>query len=363
MGIRGTALDWFRSYLSERKQVVDINGKFSKLRDIKISILQGSILGPILFLCYINDLQYATELFTLMFADDTFCLNADEDIKTLIQNVNVQINRMAVWFRANKLAVNINKTKYVIFTMKGKKIDENTPPLLYNENEPNEPVDASLITPLERYHDNHPLKEGRAYKLLGIYLDEHLSLNFHTEHLVSKLTRSLYCIKQAKHIIPAAGMRALYFALIHSHLVYCSSLLSMLSAKNVNKIKKIQKKALRIMDGSSYNAHTAPIMLKYQILPFELLIKQSQLSFMHSIEYKYAPNSFDNVWQKNSERQPELNLRNANDYYILQPRTETFKNPQYMHSLLCGMLFHPLSNCKTIEPPLDGPLKPIFWRN
>ncbi len=131
---------------------------------------------------------------------------------------------MAVWLRANKLAVNINKTKYIIFTMKGKKIDENTPPLLYNENEPNEPVDASLITPLKRCHDNHPLKEGRAYKLLGIYLDEHLSLNFHTEHLVSKLTRSLYCIKQTKHIIPAAGMRALYFALIHSHLVYCSSL-------------------------------------------------------------------------------------------------------------------------------------------
>jgi hypothetical protein len=121
MGIRGTALEWFRSYLSERKQVVDINGKFSKLRDIKISILQGSILGPILFLCYINDLQYATELFTLMFADDTFCLNADEDIKTLIQNFNVQINRMAVWFRANKLAVNINKTKYIIYTIKRKK--------------------------------------------------------------------------------------------------------------------------------------------------------------------------------------------------------------------------------------------------
>ncbi len=104
MGIRGTALDWFRSYLSERKQVVDIN----------------DLILMILFLCYINDLQCATELFTLMFAGDTFCLNSDEDIKTLIQNINVQINRMAVWFRANKLAVNINKTKYIIFTMRGK---------------------------------------------------------------------------------------------------------------------------------------------------------------------------------------------------------------------------------------------------
>jgi hypothetical protein len=136
-----------------------------------------------------------------MFADDTFCLNADEDIKTLIQNVNVQVNRMAVWFRANKLAVNINKTKYIIFTIKRKKIDENTPPLLYNENEPNEPVDASLITPLERYHDNHLLKEGKAYKLLGIYLDELLSLNFHTEHLVSKLTRSLYLLSKPTFFI------------------------------------------------------------------------------------------------------------------------------------------------------------------
>ncbi len=99
-----------------------VNGKFSKLKDIKISILQGGILGPILFLCYINDLQYATEIFTLMFADDTFCLNADEDIKTLIQNVNVQINCMGLWFRANKQAVNINKNKYIIFAMKGKKL-------------------------------------------------------------------------------------------------------------------------------------------------------------------------------------------------------------------------------------------------
>jgi hypothetical protein len=99
---------------------------------------------------------------------------------------------------------------------------------------------------------------------------------------------------------------------------------------------------LRIMDGSSYNVHTAPIMLQYQILPYELLIKQSQLSFMHSIEYKYAPNSFDNVWQKNSERHPELNLRNVNDYYLLQPKTETLKkSPIYVRSLLCGMLFHP----------------------
>jgi hypothetical protein len=126
MGIKGKALDWFRSYLSERQQIVDINGTFSKKRQIKISILQVSILGTILFLCFINDLYRVTNFLTLMFADDTFCLKSNVDLKTLIHNVNREINLMAVWFRANKLAVNISKTKYMIFTMRGKKIDDDS---------------------------------------------------------------------------------------------------------------------------------------------------------------------------------------------------------------------------------------------
>jgi hypothetical protein len=265
-----------------------------------------------------------------MFADDTFCLESDTNLNNLISTVNSEINKMAVWFRANKLAVNIGKTKYMIFRMRGKKIDDNLPPLLYDANELNMPVDVNLISTLERYHDNHPLKEGRAYKLLGIFLDEHLSFNSHTDHIVSKLTRSLYCIKQAKNIIPQTGMRALYFALIHSHLTYCSSLMTITSAKNINKIKKIQKKAIRIMDDCTYNAHTIPIFCKYQILPYELLIKQAQLSFMHSVFNNYAPASFSNTWTLNVDRAHPHNLRNASDYYLIQPRTEFFKkSPLY----------------------------------
>jgi hypothetical protein len=121
MGITGTAYEWFKNYLSDRTQIVDINGNISKLRKIKISILQGSILGPILFLCFINDLYSVTSLLTLMFADDTFSLESGSDLNTVIASVNIEINKMAIWFRANKLAVNINKTKYIIFRMRGKK--------------------------------------------------------------------------------------------------------------------------------------------------------------------------------------------------------------------------------------------------
>jgi len=187
MGVRGTALDWFRSYLDERSQIVDINGNLSKSRKIKISIMQGSILGPILFLCYINDLYRVTDLFTFMYADDTFTLDSGEDLNELIIRVNNEINKIAVWFRANKLAGNISKTKYMVFRMKGKKIDKNMPEVIYNANEINQPPDSNLITTLERYHDNHLNKECRYYKYLGIYLDEHLTLETHTSHLVNSV--------------------------------------------------------------------------------------------------------------------------------------------------------------------------------
>jgi hypothetical protein len=173
-----------------------------------------------------------------MFEDYTFSLDCGNDLKNLISTVNREIHKKAVWFRANKLAVNMSKTKYIIFWMRGKNVDDNTPSLVYDENEPNTPYDPSLITPLERYHDAHKKTDCRSYKLLGIHLDEHLSLNAHTNQIVSKLSRSLYYIKQAKHIILARGLKSLYFALIHSHLTYCTPIMSCITKKNQAKNNK-----------------------------------------------------------------------------------------------------------------------------
>ena len=84
------------------------------------------------------------------------------------------------------------------------------------------------------------------------------------------------------------------------------------------------------MYNSTYYAHTNPIFAQHQLLPYDLLIKQSQLSLMHSIHNKLAPASIRNIWQTNAERAPDLNLRNASDYHIIQPRIEFFKkSPLY----------------------------------
>jgi hypothetical protein len=124
---------------------------------------------------------HLTTLSTLQhFADDTFTLYSGEDLNDLINNVNNKINKIAVWFRANKLAVDISKTKYIIFRMKGKKLLNNMPSVIYNANEPGQQYDNSLITELDvtmiHCHDNHESPDCRSYKYLGIYLDEHFTL-------------------------------------------------------------------------------------------------------------------------------------------------------------------------------------------
>lgn len=104
LGIKGIALDWFTSYLEGRTQRVDINGHYSTDRQIDISVLQGSILGPILFLCFINDIHTVTNLLTLLFADDTAGLKSGHNIRELIDSVNTKQNKIASWLRANRMA-------------------------------------------------------------------------------------------------------------------------------------------------------------------------------------------------------------------------------------------------------------------
>ena len=156
LGLNGIVHKWFTSYLEGRSQCVDINGHLSKEKSIDISVLQGSILGPLLFLCFINDLHTVTNLLTLLFADDTAGLSG-LNLNELITDVNIEINKLANWFRANKMAVNVSKTKYIIFKPKGVKINiEQVDGIVYDENEIGMPKIESKITPLVRIHNENP---------------------------------------------------------------------------------------------------------------------------------------------------------------------------------------------------------------
>jgi Reverse transcriptase (RNA-dependent DNA polymerase) len=154
------------------KQKVEINGKLSYVNNINISIMQGSILGPILFRCFINDLQCCTELLTLLFPDDTACLIAGPDIKEVIRKANTELQKLANWFRANKMAVNVLKTKYIIFKPKGIKLNlSDEDGIYYNDNEICVEQDPSKVTKLIRVSNDNPNPADRTFiNFWGCYL-------------------------------------------------------------------------------------------------------------------------------------------------------------------------------------------------
>ena len=341
MGINGVALNWFESYLTNRTQKVDIKGSLSTSEKLKISVLQGTILGPILFLCYINDFPQATDMLSRLFADDTACTKSHQNLNTLIDLVNIEIQKMANWFRANKMAVNISKTKYIIFHGKGKKVEMGNSQIVFNNNEIGKPINPSLITPLERVYNANPNKESKTYKLLGVHLDEFLSFKEHIDITCNKLNKSLYCINRSKNFLTKKAMKSLYFALVHPHLLYCINIYSCTSKSNLKRLIILQKKAVRTIHLAPHNTHTSELFLESKILPLEKLIKFSKLMFMHSIEYEYGLQNFQSSWIKNRERNQNQNphLRNANDYYLPHPRIEHFKNiPLYSFGLEWNML-------------------------
>ena len=262
MGIRGKTHDWFKNYLAGRSQKVEINGQLSDSLDLNISVIQGSILGPILFLCYINDFWRSTTLFSVLFADDTTCLAKGKNLQNLTQYVNGELKKIANWFLSNKMAVNAGKTKFMIFRTHGKRINPDDWKVVFNMNEFGKDEDQSLISPKERVHNEG---ETTNFKLLGVLFDEFLSFDQHILHLSNKISKSLYCINRGKNFINKESLVMLYYAMVHSLLVYCINVYSCAVKTNLKKLIIKQKEAIRIISDVRYREHTEPISryLKY----------------------------------------------------------------------------------------------------
>jgi hypothetical protein len=317
MGVKNRELDWFRSYLTDRSQCVEINGKKSTPRKIKLSVMQGSVLGPLLFLCFINDLCNVSELFKLLFADDTCALHADNNFANLINFANQEMQKILHWFSANKLAVNVSKCKYIIFHNRGKKIPEN-PKLIFNYNVGNQ-QDPNLQIPIER------IMGDETYKYLGVLIDENFNLNRHTDFICNKLSRALFCMNRVKSFLQKRSLKNLYFALFNSHLLYCANILGATSQQNIKRILTLQKKAVRIVFNAAYNAHTHEFFKDLNTLPFDKLLFFQRAVFMHSIRYNYAPLSFAETWPLNDLRNLNYNLRNVSEFIVPPPRFEGFR--------------------------------------
>jgi hypothetical protein len=186
LGIQGHELAWFKSYLSNRKQFVAIDDAVSDLLSIIIGVPKGSILGPLLFLLYINDLPSCSTLLSLLFVDDTALAAEDDDIVNLVARVNSEFQKVCKFFRQHKLSLHPEKTKFMLIS--NAKV---SPAVTININNNNDNQnDINYIFPLSQVFSTDQVP---ATKYLGVYFDPQLNFKYHIDY-VSKKISQLYLL-------------------------------------------------------------------------------------------------------------------------------------------------------------------------
>jgi Reverse transcriptase (RNA-dependent DNA polymerase) len=315
IGVCNSSLKWFESYLTNRYQYVCVGSSASKLIQIKIGVPQGSILGPLLFLIYINDLPKISKMLSFLFADDTTLFASHRDPNQLIHFVNEEFQKVVHFFRAHKLSLHPAKTKFILFS--------NSTPVLnmqldvfINSNNAGENA-LNLITPIDRISAN---SEVPAIKFLGIYIDPSLSFKYHISTVNAKISKALYFLRSAKNFLSECSLKALYYAIVHCHLVYGIQIWGCTSSSNLKDLEKKQKDAIRIVTHSSYNAHTEPLFKKLKILPLYSLISYFKIQFMFQFKNNLLPEAFNETWITNQQRLVEINM-------LLRPNNDEFFVP------------------------------------
>jgi hypothetical protein len=318
IGIRGIELAWFKSYLTGRKQFVNINGTCSNLKNILLGVPQGSILGPILFLIYINDLPSCSALKALLFADDTKLLARGKCIDALSQFVNQEFHKIVTFFREHKLALHPKKTMYMIYSPSNTHVDCETKIYIDCNNVAVVPNPA-LINPIERVTTK---SKTPAIKFLGVYFDPNLDFKYHIKTISNKLSKALYFMRKAKNVIPQDALKSLYYSIFHSHLIYCIHIWTCTSISNMKSIVTKQKMAIRLLHHAKYNAHTESLFKKSRILPLHLLTEYFKLQFMHRFVHNHLPASLNGSWMTNDERRNGArSLQNQDDIHTPPSRT------------------------------------------
>ena len=289
-GIRGNAHALMKSYLLNRKQTMYVNRVYSGQKNITTGVPQGSVLGPLLFLIYVNDIQTADPGCSMrLFADDTNVFIHDKNCMNLTIKASQTISNLQKWFNINKLTLHLGKTNYTVFHCKR---------------------DHNKCCPDHFYVNQTKICRASSVKYLGVLIDEDLSWKDHIQDLTNKLVKYTSIFFHIREKIPPAVALQMYYGLVYSRLSYGIEIYGMAKSSTISPLQVMQNRLLKIL---TFKHRRFPTNSLYQEL--EIL----KVSDIHNLRlyvmiYKYVtgklPEIFNNIFQDSESQPGTINTRN-----------------------------------------------------
>ena len=298
---KSTITDFMKSYLTDRYQYVFLNGKKSQTKLITDGVPQGSVLGPLFFLIYINDLPLHLNKDTQndLFADDASLHTAHTQIVNIQNTLQDSINKASVWCEQNSMVIHPDKTKCMIITTRQK--HQLTHPSLHLKLGPN------IIEQV----DNH--------RLLGLTIDSHLTWNIHIESLIKRISKNIFLLTKLKKYTTTKNLKLFFDAQIMSYINYASTIHDGCSQDTFIHINATHRKAVKHLI-SNPEQQTDDKLKILRILPLSKQYEYNKIILVHKIYHELTPPYLSNLIRKAHNRYNSKNL------ILPLPRIDLYKN-------------------------------------
>ena len=327
-GVRGPTLSWFESYLTDRKMRIKCETSssdrlvYSDYKTLHYGTLQGSCLGPLIFLIFTNDLyRHLHHCASILFADDTTLYKSHRNLRYLQWCLEDEISTVSKWFTTNKLTLNLDKTVCVLF-QKDTKIEK-----------------------VELHVSDSIIESQPNTKFLGMWLDQHLSWNKHIEILILKLTRNLNLLKLSRNLMTTDTKKLIYHSHIGSHIQYGLLLWGNGSQKYlIERVQKLQDKCIKYIANKPLSNKEYK---KLKILKIEQLVTLANYTFGYKLMSGLLPIKTQSICLADSKRKMLKKTHTYGTRNKSVPNLPTKASTKYLNSFLCK------GPCSILDLPVD----------